>query len=68
MLWQQHHNDRISHLQLSPGGTALGTCSWDGTMRVSWPKEGDEEGDEEGDGEDIESGTAWVKTFFQAAG
>ena len=42
--------------------------AWDGTMRVSWPKEGDEEGDEEGDGEDIESGTAWVKTFFQAAG
>jgi len=34
MLWQ-HHHDRVSHLQLSPDGTAIGTCSWDGTMRVS---------------------------------
>ena len=56
MLWQQHHHDRVSHLQLSPGGTALGTCSWDGTMRVSRPEGGDG-GD---DGKHIESGTAWV--------
>ena len=40
MLWQQDHHDRVSHLQLSPDGTALGTCSWDGTMRVSSPGRG----------------------------
>lgn len=40
MLWQQDHHDRVSHLQLSPDGTALGTCSWDGTMRVSRPGRG----------------------------
>ena len=32
-LWL-NHLDRVSHLELSPDGTALGSCSWDGTLRV----------------------------------
>lgn len=32
-LWLSHH-ERVSHIQMSPDGTALGSCSWDGTMRI----------------------------------
>lgn len=33
MMWLGHQ-DRISHIQLSPDGTALGSSSWDGTMKI----------------------------------
>ena len=29
------HQDRISHIQMSPDGMALCTSSWDGTLAVS---------------------------------
>ncbi len=32
-LWH-HHQDRVSHVSVSPDGTALGSASWDGTFRV----------------------------------
>ena len=30
-----NHTDRVSNVALSPDGTALGSCSWDGTMKAS---------------------------------
>ena len=30
-----NHTDRVSHIALSPDGTALGSSSWDGTVKVS---------------------------------
>ena len=29
------HQDRLSHVQMSPDGMALCTSSWDGTLAVS---------------------------------
>lgn len=34
MAWYDHE-DRISQVKVSDDGTAVGTCSWDGTVRVS---------------------------------
>lgn len=30
------HDNRITCLEVSPDGTAVGTGSWDNTLRVSW--------------------------------
>ncbi len=32
-VWLQH-TDRVSHVLLSPDGTAIGSSSWDGTLKV----------------------------------
>lgn len=32
-MWYDHE-DRISGVQVSPDGTAVGSCSWDSTVRV----------------------------------
>ena len=29
------HQDRVNHVKVSPDGMALGSCSWDATIRVS---------------------------------
>lgn len=30
------HENRVSRVRVSPDGTALGSASWDSTLRVSW--------------------------------
>ena len=30
-----NHSDRVSNVALSPDGTALGSSSWDGTLKAS---------------------------------
>ena len=30
------HGDRVSHVQVTPDGMALGSASWDKTMKVWW--------------------------------